>query len=66
MFDVCLPLSTAIAERTRRIDAALSVGVRESQAKFAAETMAFAINTLVDQFLSQLLRAFSPMNVWPW
>ncbi|WP_340676290.1 hypothetical protein [Paraperlucidibaca sp.] len=53
---VCLPLSAEIPERTRRIDTALSAGVRESQAKPAAETMALAINALVDQFLSQLLR----------
>lgn len=53
---VCLTLPTEIPERTRKIDAALSTGTRESQAKIAAETMALAINALVDQFLSQLLR----------
>lgn len=53
---VCIALSAEIPERTRRIDAALSAGVRESQAKPAAETMALAINALVDQFLSELLR----------
>lgn len=53
---VCLTLAPEIPERTHRIDAALRAGVRESQAKPAAETMALAINTLVDQFLSQLLR----------
>ncbi len=53
---VCLPLMAEIPERTRCIDAALSSGTRESQAAPAAETMALAINALVDQFLSQLLR----------
>lgn len=53
---VCVELDPIIPARTREIGAKLKSGIRQSQAQAAAETLALAINILVDRFLSQLLR----------
>ncbi len=53
---VCIELDTVIPARTRDIHAKLQSGTRESQAKAAADTMAQAINIMVDRFLAKLLR----------
>jgi len=53
---VCCELDPVIPARTREIHHKLKAGTRESQAEPAAETLGLAINTLVDSFLTQLLR----------